>query len=139
MPIYEYRCSSCGHELEALQKFSDAPLATCPACQRDALTKKVSVAGFQLKGSGWYVTDFKGSGAKPAAKSGDGTAGTAGADGKSETKTETKTEAKPVAGPAASGESKSRTVVAKPAAKKAARSGPKAPARKQSPARGKKR
>jgi putative FmdB family regulatory protein len=95
MPIYEYRCSSCGHELEALQKFSDAPLSTCPACQRDALTKKVSLAGFQLKGSGWYVTDFKGGGAKPAAKSGngDGTAGAAGTEGKSETKAETKTEA----------------------------------------------
>jgi putative FmdB family regulatory protein len=70
MPIYEYRCSSCGHELEALQKFSDAPLSTCPSCQRDALTKKVSLAGFQLKGSGWYVTDFrdKSSGKKDGAK-----------------------------------------------------------------------
>ena len=68
MPIYEYRCSACGHELESLQKFSDAPLVTCPACGKDALTKLVSAAGFQLKGSGWYATDFKGSGGKPAAK-----------------------------------------------------------------------
>jgi putative FmdB family regulatory protein len=68
MPIYEYRCSSCGHELDALQKFSDAPLATCPACGVDALVKLISAAGFQLKGSGWYATDFKGSGGKPAAK-----------------------------------------------------------------------
>jgi len=60
MPIYEYRCSSCGHELEALRKFSDAPLVTCPSCGAEALVKKVSAAGFQLKGSGWYVTDFKG-------------------------------------------------------------------------------
>ena len=65
MPIYEYRCSSCGHELEALQKFSDAPLVACPSCSAMALVKKVSAAGFQLKGSGWYATDFKGGGAKP--------------------------------------------------------------------------
>src|SRR6185295_8184308 len=64
MPIYEYRCSSCGHELEALRKFSDAPLVKCPSCGAEALVKKVSAAGFQLKGSGWYVTDFKG-GKKP--------------------------------------------------------------------------
>jgi putative FmdB family regulatory protein len=96
MPIYEYRCSSCGHELEVLQKFSDAPLSTCPSCHRDALTKKVSAAGFQLKGSGWYVTDFKGGGAKPPAKAadGDGKGGAAGADTKSESKTEARNETK---------------------------------------------
>ena len=60
MPIYEYRCSACGHELESLQKFSDAPLSECPACEAPALSKLVSAAGFQLKGSGWYATDFKG-------------------------------------------------------------------------------
>lgn len=59
MPIYEYLCQTCGHHLEALQKFSDAPLRRCPNCGRDALSKKISSAGFQLKGSGWYVTDFK--------------------------------------------------------------------------------
>jgi putative FmdB family regulatory protein len=63
MPIYEYRCSECGHELEALQKLADAPLSTCPACGKEALRKLVSAAGFQLKGSGWYVTDFRGGGA----------------------------------------------------------------------------
>ena len=68
MPIYEYKCSACSHELESLQKFADAPLVTCPACGKDALTKLVSAAGFQLKGSGWYQTDFRGSGGKPAAK-----------------------------------------------------------------------
>jgi len=73
MPIYEYRCSSCGHELEALQKFSDPPLATCPACHAAALVKLLSAAGFQLKGSGWYATDFKSSGAKPAPAKADGT------------------------------------------------------------------
>jgi putative FmdB family regulatory protein len=66
MPIYEYRCSACGHELEALQKFSDAPLANCPSCHAATLVKLLSAAGFKLKGSGWYATDFKGSGAKPA-------------------------------------------------------------------------
>ncbi len=67
MPIYEYRCSSCGAEHEALQKLSDPLLTTCPACHRETLVKKVSAAGFQLKGSGWYVTDFR-NGGKPAAK-----------------------------------------------------------------------
>jgi putative FmdB family regulatory protein len=69
MPIYEYRCSACGHELEALQKLSEAPLTACPECGEPALTKLMSAAGFQLKGSGWYATDFKSSGTKPAAKS----------------------------------------------------------------------
>ena len=61
MPIYEYRCSACGHKLEALQKLSEAPLVACPSCKAAALVKQVSAAGFHLKGSGWYATDFKGS------------------------------------------------------------------------------
>ncbi|MCB1866169.1 MAG: zinc ribbon domain-containing protein [Chromatiales bacterium] len=64
MPIYEYRCTACGHELEAMQKIADAPLVECPQCHAQALKKLVSAAGFQLKGSGWYATDFKGGGAK---------------------------------------------------------------------------
>ena len=64
MPIYEYRCDNCGHELEAFQKLSENPLKTCPECNQDALIKKVSAAGFRLKGSGWYETDFKKSGDK---------------------------------------------------------------------------
>ncbi len=68
MPIYAYRCESCGHTLEALQKVSDAPLRDCPACGAAALHKQLTAAGFQLKGSGWYATDFKGGGsAAPAA------------------------------------------------------------------------
>lgn len=67
MPIYEYRCSSCGHELEAMQKFSDPVLTHCPQCRNEALVKLVSAAGFQLKGGGWYQTDFRGGG-KPAGK-----------------------------------------------------------------------
>ena len=71
MPIYEYRCQSCGHQQEFLQKVSDAPLTTCPRCAKPSLSKLLSAAGFQLKGSGWYATDFKGGGSKPAAKSGE--------------------------------------------------------------------
>lgn len=59
MPFYEYRCEACGHELEALQKMSDDPLVSCPACNEDKLKKRISAAGFRLKGSGWYETDFK--------------------------------------------------------------------------------
>ena len=75
MPIYEYRCKECGHKLEALQKLSDAPLLTCPSCGKDALSKLVSAAGFQLKGSGWYATDFKSSGSKPVEKPSSDSAG----------------------------------------------------------------
>lgn len=64
MPIYEYRCDACGHELEAMQKISDAPLTDCPACGEPALKKLISAAGFRLKGGGWYETDFKKSGDK---------------------------------------------------------------------------
>lgn len=71
MPIYEYRCDACGHALEAIQKFSDAPLADCPACGKSALKKLMSAAGFQLKGSGWYQTDFKGGAKKPEPASAD--------------------------------------------------------------------
>lgn len=62
MPIYAYRCESCGHALDVLQKVSDAPLTDCPACGKSTLRKQVTAAGFQLKGSGWYVTDFRGDG-----------------------------------------------------------------------------
>jgi putative FmdB family regulatory protein len=59
MPIYEYRCGACGVQREVLQKMSDAPLKDCPECGKPALSKMVTAAGFQLKGSGWYATDFK--------------------------------------------------------------------------------
>jgi len=59
MPIYEYQCQDCQHELEALQKISDEPLVECPQCGEPALKKKVSAAAFRLKGGGWYETDFK--------------------------------------------------------------------------------
>ncbi len=60
MPIYDYRCTDCGFEKEVMRKISDAPLTTCPQCNKETFTKQVSAAGFQLKGSGWYATDFKG-------------------------------------------------------------------------------
>ena len=100
MPIYEYRCSACGNELEALQKLSDPPLTQCPACHADTLVKLVTAAGFQLKGSGWYATDFKGSGKPAARKDGEsakeskGDAKEGASESKSETKTETKSETK---------------------------------------------
>ena len=60
MPIYAYRCEACGYAKDVLQKMSDAPLSQCPECGKDAFRKQVTAAGFQLKGSGWYVTDFRG-------------------------------------------------------------------------------
>ena len=82
MPIYAYKCSACGFAKDALQKMSDAPLTVCPTCGASAFEKQVTAAGFQLKGSGWYVTDFReGSGKKaepataaPAASNGDAAA-----------------------------------------------------------------
>ena len=60
MPIYAYKCGSCGHAKDVLQKISDAPLTECPACGKATFSKQLTAAGFQLKGSGWYATDFKG-------------------------------------------------------------------------------
>jgi len=66
MPIYQYQCEQCGHEMEALQKMSDPKLTDCPQCGAASLKKKVTAAAFKLKGTGWYETDFKNSGKKPA-------------------------------------------------------------------------
>ncbi len=71
MPIYAYKCGSCGHAKDVLQKMSDTPLTQCPACGAPTFTKQVTAAGFQLKGSGWYATDFR-NGSKPPAPAGDG-------------------------------------------------------------------
>ncbi len=91
MPIYAYRCESCGFEKDVLQKMSDAPLTQCPHCEKDTFRKQVTAAGFQLKGSGWYVTDFRGgsSGAKGAAAA----QSDAKSDAKPEAKAETKSDA----------------------------------------------
>jgi putative FmdB family regulatory protein len=94
MPIYEYRCDSCGFQKEYIQRMSDARLTDCPECKKATFNKMVTAAGFQLKGGGWYVTDFKGGGnaANPAKKA-DDKQKDAGASGES-AKTETsKTEA----------------------------------------------
>jgi putative FmdB family regulatory protein len=88
MPLYEYRCSGCGHQQEFLQKWSDEPLTVCTACGKPTFQKMLTAAGFQLKGSGWYATDFKNGGAKPAAKT------DAKSDGKADAKGEAKSEAK---------------------------------------------
>ena len=101
MPIYEYRCSSCGFQKEYLQKVSDPLLSVCPECSKETFGKMLTAAGFHLKGGGWYATDFKNSGAAPAAKS----TGQSGSAGKSDSKTATagdsegggKTEAQPAA------------------------------------------
>jgi len=68
MPIYAYKCTSCQHAQDVLQKMSDAPLTVCPACGQPTFAKQLTAAGFQLKGSGWYATDFKNGPAKPDAK-----------------------------------------------------------------------
>ncbi len=86
MPIYEYRCSSCGFEEEYLRKVSAAPLTDCPECGKATFAKKLSAAGFQLKGSGWYATDFKNNGSKGKDTK---------SDSKPETKSDTKSESKP--------------------------------------------
>lgn len=80
MPIYEYQCKNCGHELEVMQKFSDQPLKACPECHKDDLQKLVSSSAFHLKGGGWYVTDIKGKD-KPKA-GGTDAADTSGSDKK---------------------------------------------------------
>ncbi|MBY0410151.1 MAG: zinc ribbon domain-containing protein [Burkholderiaceae bacterium] len=98
MPIYAYKCGSCGHAKDVLQKMSDALLTVCPACGAEAFTKQVTAAGFQLKGSGWYVTDFRGGNSASAPAS----------DAAAEDKSDTKAESKPdsaASAPAAPSES----------------------------------
>jgi putative FmdB family regulatory protein len=89
MPIYAYRCASCGHTKDVLQKIADAPLTVCPACGASTFAKQLTAAGFQLKGSGWYATDFKGGNGAKKPDSGSDAGKT---DSKSDTKTDTKTD-----------------------------------------------
>jgi putative FmdB family regulatory protein len=98
MPIYEYRCGSCGHYLDALQKISDAPLTDCPECEEAALRRLISAPSFRLKGSGWYETDFKSDQERKrnlaesgTADGGDKAKSTAKSDGEPAKKSETKT------------------------------------------------
>jgi putative FmdB family regulatory protein len=80
MPIYEYRCTRCGHEFETIQKVSDALLRDCPACNEATLVKKVTAAGFRLKGGGWYETDFKNGSKRNVAGEGNGSGDSAASD-----------------------------------------------------------
>ena len=93
MPIYAYKCAECGHQMDVIRKVSDPPLTDCPNCGKSALVKQVTAAGFQLKGAGWYVTDFRDQGAnkkKDAAKPDEKPATEQSADSKAETKSDTK-------------------------------------------------
>ncbi|ANH71876.1 regulatory, FmdB family domain protein [Ralstonia insidiosa] len=104
MPIYAYRCDACGHAKDVLQKMSDAPLTDCPACGASAFKKQLTAAGFQLKGSGWYVTDFRG-----------GSGGTSAAGTAAKTDAAAPAAGAAAAAPAASSDSASSTSSAAPA------------------------
>ena len=112
MPIYAYRCEACGHAKDVIQKFSDAPLTTCPECGADAFRKQLTAPAFQLKGSGWYVTDFRDNGKK--AKKPDAAPADAPADAKAD-----------AAKPAESGPAKAAEPAAAPPAAAPAPSAPK--------------
>jgi putative FmdB family regulatory protein len=97
MPIYEYRCSACGYQNDYLQKLSEPPLTDCPECGKSTFSKQVTAAGFQLKGTGWYATDFKNNGTSKssakkdgeAAKSGEGSSKASEGGGKSSSESST--------------------------------------------------
>ena len=110
MPIYEYRCTECGFQDEYLQKVSEPPLTQCPSCGRQTFSKLLSAAGFQLKGSGWYATDFKSSGKAPEAKV------ESKSEAKGEVKPESKAEAKSEAKSDAKSDAKPDSPKAEPAA-----------------------
>ena len=105
MPIYAYRCTTCGHAQDVLRKISDPPLSVCPTCGAATFVKQVTAAGFQLKGSGWYATDFK-SASKKEGKSSEGKGEEGKSEAKSDAKAETKAEAKSEAKAEAKSESK---------------------------------
>jgi putative FmdB family regulatory protein len=105
MPIYAYRCAACGHSRDVLQKLSDAPLTVCPACGAEQFAKQITAAGFQLKGSGWYATDFRNNNSSGAKTPAAATSDSAGGDSGSAAST-----------PASSSESGSTSASASPAA-----------------------
>ena len=116
MPIYAYRCESCGFQKDALQKMSDAPLTHCPQCGKDSFRKQVTAAGFQLKGSGWYVTDFRGgNNGAPAAKKDDGATAETKSDGASESSKESGKESAKDSGSAAAKSDSSSASTSAPA------------------------
>ena len=98
MPIYAYRCDACGHRQDVLQKMSDPTLTVCPACNAESFARQLSAPAFQLKGTGWYVTDFRDNAKKPAGEAGKAAGGAAeksegGADGKADGKPDSKPDA----------------------------------------------
>ena len=101
MPIYAYKCESCGHSKDVLQKMSAPLLVDCPACGSATFKKQLTAAGFQLKGSGWYATDFKGGSTSAPALAGSATDTSSSADSKTDTKVESASDAKPSASSAA--------------------------------------
>ena len=120
MPIYAYKCESCGHAKDVLQKMSDAPLSVCPTCGTATFKKQLTAAGFQLKGSGWYVTDFRGDNSAKPAKPADGDASSPAAPGADAKPAESGTSAAAAAAPVAS---KPPPVAAAPAASSDSSSG----------------
>jgi putative FmdB family regulatory protein len=115
MPIYAYKCASCGHAKDVLQKISDPQLTVCPACGAATFQKQVTAAGFQLKGSGWYATDFKGGSTSAPAVTGEGAkapAEPAKAGGDSAPKPATDSAAKPAPAAPAAGKSDAPKAVA---------------------------
>jgi putative FmdB family regulatory protein len=127
MPIYAYKCESCGHAKDVLQKLSDAPLTDCPACGAASFRKQVTAAGFQLKGSGWYATDFRNGGAKPPA-SGEGEGKGADAKAAEGKGGEGATDAKPADSKSDSKPAESKPAESKPAESKPAGKTPGTPA-----------
>jgi len=98
MPIYAYKCAECGHQMDVIRKLSDPPLIDCPTCGKPTLVKQVTAAGFQLKGAGWYVTDFRDQGAakkKDGVKTDEKATTEQPTDSKAETKPDTKAESSP--------------------------------------------
>lgn len=94
MPIYEYQCQDCQHKLEVMQRMSDSRLTTCPTCGEESLRKLVSAVGFQLKGTGWYETDFKGKPKAPRDGDSDSGSGSSSSESKPDSKSESSSESK---------------------------------------------
>jgi len=133
MPIYAYRCESCGFEKDALQKMSDAPLTHCPQCGKDTFVKQVTAAGFQLKGSGWYVTDFRGGNNGAAAKKDDGAKAATKSEGGSDSGN-SGSESKDSGNQSSKSDSSTASAAASDSSKSSAASAPAASAKPAAPA-----
>ena len=135
MPIYAYRCESCGFEKDALQKMSDAPLTHCPQCGKETFVKQVTAAGFQLKGSGWYGTDFRGgNNGAPAAKKDDGAKAEAKGESASDSASSSKESSKDSGNQSSKTDSSTASASASDSAKSSTMSAPAASAKPAAPA-----